>query len=93
MYLAHRYRVDIEGACEASCACSTCHVFVKDEFFDKLPDAADEENDMLDQAPFLKPNSRLACQIILTNELDGIEVELPPATRNFYVDGHKPEPH
>lgn len=59
MYLAHRHGIDIEGACEASCACSTCHVFVKEEYFDKLPDAADEENDMLDQAPFLKPNSRL----------------------------------
>lgn len=59
MDLARRHGIDIEGACEGSCACSTCHVFVKDEFFNKLPDAADEENDMLDQAPFLKPNSRL----------------------------------
>lgn len=59
MYLAHRYKIDIEGACEASCACSTCHVFVKDEFLNKLPDASDEENDMLDQAPCLKLNSRL----------------------------------
>ncbi|VDO06724.1 unnamed protein product, partial [Rodentolepis nana] len=84
MYLAHRYRVDIEGACEASCACSTCHVFVKDEFFDKLPDAADEENDMLDQAPFLKPNSRLACQIILAKELDGIELMLSNQTDDRY---------
>ncbi|KAM3183740.1 hypothetical protein ACTXT7_009777 [Hymenolepis weldensis] len=93
MYLAHRYKIDIEGACEASCACSTCHVFVKDEFLNKLPDASDEENDMLDQAPCLKLNSRLACQITLTKELDGMELELPSTTRNFYVDGHKPEPH
>ena len=44
-------------------------------------------------APFLKQNSRLGCQIKLTKDLDGIEVELPKATRNFYVDGHKPKPH
>ncbi|VDN43223.1 unnamed protein product [Gongylonema pulchrum] len=46
MYLAHRYKIDIEGACEASCACSTCHVYVDDEFYDKLPEAKDEEDDM-----------------------------------------------
>ncbi|VDD83675.1 unnamed protein product [Mesocestoides corti] len=93
MYLAHRYEIELEGACEASLACSTCHVYVDEEFLDKLPEPVDEENDMLDLAPFLKPNSRLACQIILSKELDGLEVELPPGTRNLYVDGHKPEPH
>jgi ferredoxin-2, mitochondrial len=44
-------------------------------------------------APFLKENSRLGCQIILTKELEGLELRLPKATRNFYVDGHKPKPH
>lgn len=48
---------------------------------------------MLDMAPFLKSNSRLSCQIILNKELDGIVVKLPQATRNFYIDGHVPEPH
>ncbi|VDK38849.1 unnamed protein product [Taenia asiatica] len=84
MYLARRHGIEIEGACEASLACSTCHVYVNEEMFDKLPEPKDEENDMLDLAPFLKPNSRLSCQIILTKELDGIVIELPPATRNFY---------
>ncbi|KAF8564755.1 hypothetical protein P879_10270 [Paragonimus westermani] len=93
MYLAHRYQVDIEGACEASLACSTCHVYVSHPYFDKLPKAVDEEEDMLDLAVFLKDNSRLSCQIILTKELDGMEITLPQATRNFYVDGHVPKPH
>lgn len=51
------------------------------------------EDDMLDMAPMLQENSRLGCQIILTPELDGIELTLPKVTRNFYVDGHVPKPH
>ncbi|BHF77400.1 2 iron, 2 sulfur cluster binding [Sparganum proliferum] len=93
LYLARFHKIDMEGACEASLACSTCHVYVNEKFFNRLPPALDGEEDMLDLAVFLKPNSRLGCQIILSKELDGLEVELPPATRNFYVDGHKPEAH
>ncbi|KAK2547829.1 Adrenodoxin-like protein 1 [Acropora cervicornis] len=51
------------------------------------------EDDMLDMAPFLQENSRLGCQIILAKDLEGLEVTLPKATRNFYVDGHVPQPH
>ncbi|KAJ8705967.1 hypothetical protein PYW07_010744 [Mythimna separata] len=93
MYLAHRYEIPMEGACEASLACTTCHVYVPPEYFDKLPPSEEKEDDLLDMAPFLKENSRLGCQIVLTKELEGIEVTLPKATRNFYVDGHKPKPH
>ncbi|KAF6208827.1 hypothetical protein GE061_014568 [Apolygus lucorum] len=93
LYLAHRYGISMEGACEASLACTTCHVYVQPSLLDKLPTATDKEEDLLDLAPFLKENSRLGCQIILTKELDGIELTLPKATRNFYVDGHKPKPH
>ncbi|KAK7872458.1 hypothetical protein R5R35_014252 [Gryllus longicercus] len=93
LYLAHRYNIEMEGACEASLACTTCHVYVKQEYFDKLPEADEVEDDLLDLAPFLKPTSRLGCQIILKKEYEGMEVTLPQATRNFYVDGHKPEPH
>ncbi|XP_077981957.1 adrenodoxin-like protein 1, mitochondrial [Glandiceps talaboti] len=93
MYLAHRYEVPIEGACEASLACCTCHVVVDDKSFDLLPEIEEEEEDMLDMAPFLTPTSRLSCQIILTKELEGMELQLPKATRNFYVDGHVPQPH
>lgn len=93
LYLAHRHGIEMEGACEASLACTTCHVYVHDDYVDRLPEAEEKEDDLLDMAPFLKENSRLGCQIVLTKELDGIELQLPTATRNFYVDGHKPKPH
>ncbi|KAF2884907.1 hypothetical protein ILUMI_21278 [Ignelater luminosus] len=93
LYLAHRYQIPMEGACEASLACTTCHVYVNDNYTDKIPEALEKEEDLLDMAPFLKENSRLGCQIILTKELEGLELELPKATRNFYVDGHVPKPH
>ncbi|RWS02142.1 adrenodoxin-like protein, partial [Dinothrombium tinctorium] len=93
MYLAQKAGVEIEGACEASLACCTCHVYVNQPFFGRLPAPEEQEEDMLDMAPFLKPNSRLSCQIILTKEMNGIELTLPPATRNFYVDGKVPSHH
>ena len=92
MYLAQRHDLDIEGACEASLACCTCHVYVETHF-DKLDELDEEEEDMLDLAPFLQENSRLSCQIILEKDIDGLIVRLPSATRNFYVDGHKPSHH
>ncbi|XP_042216460.1 adrenodoxin-like protein 1, mitochondrial isoform X1 [Homarus americanus] len=93
LYLAHRYEIELEGACEASLACSTCHVYVDEDYCDTLPEPLEEEEDMLDLAVFLKNNSRLGCQIILTKEHDGMTLTLPQATRNFYVDGHIPKPH
>ncbi|KAG8456821.1 hypothetical protein GDO86_002560 [Hymenochirus boettgeri] len=91
--LAHRCHIDLEGACESSLACSTCHVYVNTESFEKLPEPDEREEDMLDMAPMLQENSRLGCQIILTKELNGAEFTLPKITRNFYVDGHVPKPH
>lgn len=93
LYLAHRHEIEMEGACEASLACTTCHVYVEGDYLDKLPAAEEKEEDLLDMAPFLKENSRLGCQIILNKDLEGICLRLPKATRNFYVDGHKPKPH
>ncbi|XP_029595212.1 ferredoxin-2, mitochondrial [Salmo trutta] len=93
MYLAHRHNIELEGACEASLACSTCHVYVNRDHVGKLPEPDEREDDMLDMAPALQENSRLGCQIILTQELEGIELTLPKVTRNFYVDGHVPKPH
>lgn len=81
--IAHRHGIDLEGACEGSLACSTCHVIVEAEWFDVLPDATEDEEDMLDLAFGLKPTSRLGCQIIMTEELDGLTVRLPPGTRNM----------
>ena len=92
--VAHQHDVELEGACEGSLACSTCHVIVKDQaVYDSLPEPDDDENDMLDLAFGLTETSRLGCQIIATKEIDGIVVALPPATRNFAVDGHVPKPH
>lgn len=60
---------------------------------DKLPEPKEEEDDMLDMAAALKNNSRLGCQIILNHDLEGMVLKLPSITRNFYVDGHVPQPH
>lgn len=84
--IAHRNAVDLEGACEGSLACSTCHVVVAKEWYDKLLPATEDEEDMLDLAFGLTHTSRLGCQIIMTEELDGITVSLPAATRNMMVD-------
>lgn len=86
MEIAHRNNIDIEGACEGSLACSTCHVIVDPEDFDRLSEATEDEEDMLDLAFGLTATSRLGCQIILTPELDGLTVSLPETTRNMLLD-------
>ena len=80
--VAHAHDIDLEGACEGSLACSTCHVVIDPEWYDLLPDATEDEEDMLDLAFGLTRTSRLGCQIILTAELDGLTVRLPAGTRN-----------
>ena len=84
--IAHRNQIDLEGACEGSLACSTCHVIVDPEDFERLKDPTEDEEDMLDLAWGLTETSRLGCQIIMTDELDGLTVKLPAATRNMMVD-------
>lgn len=84
--IAHRNKIDLEGACEGSLACSTCHVIVAEEDFDRLGEASEDEEDMLDLAFGLTHTSRLGCQIIMKDELDGLTVTLPGATRNMQVD-------
>lgn len=81
--IAHRHGVDIEGACEGSLACSTCHVVVEPEHYARLEPASEDEEDMLDLAFGLTRTSRLGCQIIMTEKLDGLTVRLPAATRNM----------
>lgn len=83
MEVAHRNGIDIEGACEGSMACSTCHVIVDDAWFEKLDEATEEEEDMLDLAFGLSRTSRLGCQITMTPELDGLVVTLPEQTNNL----------
>jgi len=84
--IAHKNGISLEGACEGSLACSTCHVIVDPEDYDRLKEATEDEEDMLDLAFGLTHTSRLGCQIIITEELDGLTVTLPSATRNMMVD-------
>jgi len=81
--IAHENDVDIEGTCEGSMACSTCHVIVSADWFGRLPIASEFEEDMLDLTYGLKPTSRLGCQVIITEELDGLELLLPTQTLNM----------
>jgi 2Fe-2S ferredoxin len=83
MEVAHRFDVDIEGACEGSLACATCHVIVDEAWFDRLGEPSEDEEDMLDLAFGLKPTSRLGCQIVMTEDLDGLVVELPKEVNNM----------
>lgn len=85
--IAHRNDIDIEGACEGSLACSTCHVIVDPEWYDQLDEPTEEEEDMLDLAFGLSRTSRLGCQIRMTEELDGLTVQLPAGSRNMMEDG------
>mmetsp|Transcript_49955 Transcript_49955/g.100583 ORF Transcript_49955/g.100583 Transcript_49955/m.100583 type:complete len:164 (+) Transcript_49955:119-610(+) len=90
---AHRSDIDLEGACEGSIACSTCHVILEPDIFDVLDGASEDEDDMLDSAFALTETSRLGCQVIVSKVMDNTTIGLPAATRNFYVDGHVPKPH
>jgi len=91
--LAQKNDIELEGACECSLACSTCHVILEGDVFDQLEEPCEDEEDMLDMAFGLTESSRLGCQITLAEFMDGTRITLPKATRNFYVDGHVPQPH
>eukprot|EP00123_Amoebidium_parasiticum_P011920 comp20989_c0_seq1/m.28130 comp20989_c0_seq1/g.28130 ORF comp20989_c0_seq1/g.28130 comp20989_c0_seq1/m.28130 type:complete len:161 (-) comp20989_c0_seq1:105-587(-) len=78
--VAHANDVDLEGACEGTLACSTCHVVVDKEHFPLIPDPEEEELDMLDLAIGLEDTSRLGCQIKLTKQLDGMVCKIPSMT-------------
>jgi 2Fe-2S ferredoxin len=77
MEIARLHDLGIEGACEGSIACATCHVIVDAAYADRLGMASAEEEDMLDLAVGVQPTSRLGCQIVLTDDLDGLTVHLP----------------
>ncbi|KAL1970865.1 hypothetical protein VTN77DRAFT_2699 [Rasamsonia byssochlamydoides] len=92
--IAQANDLEMEGACGGSCACSTCHVIVEDpEYYDRMPEPDDDENDMLDLAFGLTETSRLGCQVKMTKDLDGLVVRLPAMTRNLqasdFVDKNK----
>jgi ferredoxin len=71
--------VGIEGVCGGACACATCHVIVADEWASRLHPARDEERDKLDELPLIEPTSRLSCQIIWSDALDGLSLTLAEA--------------
>lgn len=73
----------LEGTCEGNMACSTCHVIVDADDFPRLPRASEEEEDMLDLASHVTRHSRLACQIRLTDDLDGLTVRMPSGHRDM----------
>ncbi|MCD2323937.1 2Fe-2S iron-sulfur cluster-binding protein [Sphingomonas sp. IC-56] len=74
----------LEGTCEGQMACSTCHVIVTPKDFGRLPQASEEEEDMLDLALGAVRTSRLACQIVLSPELDGLTVQMPGGHRDMH---------
>jgi len=69
--------IDLEGSCEGAMACSTCHVIVESKWYDRLKPPEDEEIDMLDLSLKSKATSRLGCQILITNDIDGLILYLP----------------
>ena len=81
--IAHRNGIDMEGACEGALACSTCHVIVDKKWFKKLDEPSEDEEDMLDLAFGLTKTSRLGCQIVMREELDGLVVQLPDQVTNW----------
>lgn len=83
LHIAQANDIEMEGACEGSMACSTCHVIVADEWYASLPEPTEAEADMLDLTYGVSRTSRLACQIVVTDELDGLTVRLPASTRNM----------
>lgn len=80
--VAHQNDIDLEGACEGSLACATCHVILEEKIYNSLEEPEEAEEDMLDLAFGLTHTSRLGCQIIIAPELDGMRIRLPSATRN-----------
>jgi ferredoxin len=83
--VAHNNNIDLEGACEGSLACATCHIILEENIYNTIEQPTEAEEDMLDLAFGLTHTSRLGCQIILTKELDGIRIKLPSATRNISI--------
>lgn len=83
MEAAHQNDIPLEGACEGSLACSTCHVIVDEQYFDMLDEPTEDEEDMLDLAFGLTATSRLGCQIKASDDLEGLRVTLPKETRNI----------
>ncbi len=82
--VAQENKLNVEGACGGVMACSTCHMVVDPEWIVELANSTQEEDEMLDLTWGVKKNSRLGCQIIVTEKLDGLVVSLPSETKNLF---------
>lgn len=82
---AHSNGIALEGACEGSLACSTCHVILEENYYSKLEEPSEDEEDMLDMAFGLTTTSRLGCQVSITKDLEGATFKIPSKTRNTKV--------
>ncbi len=82
MEIIRDWGLNIKAECGGACACATCHVYVEPEWETKLHPALDEEHDMLDSAFDVRSNSRLSCQLLMSAELDGLEITLARGTEN-----------
>ena len=83
--VAQNVGMPLEGTCEGQMACSTCHVIVAKEWFAKLPEASEDEEDMLDLAADVSATSRLSCQIVLTEAMDGLTVRIPSESVDMHA--------
>jgi ferredoxin len=83
LQVAHANDIDIEGACDSSLSCSTCHIILDEKLFKNLQKPVEEEEDLLDLAFGLTPTSRLGCQIKVTPEFEGTTICIPSITKNL----------
>lgn len=80
MEIIRDHGLPIKAECGGCCSCATCHVYVDEAWVDKLYEARDDELDLLDTAPDVRDNSRLSCQILMSEELDGLKLTLAPGS-------------
>ena len=80
MEIIRDYGLPIKAECGGACSCATCHVYVADEWLDRLYPMREDEEEMLDVAPDVTDNSRLSCQILMSEALDGLKVTLAPGS-------------
>ena len=80
MEIIRDYGLPIKAECGGACACATCHVYVDENWLDKLPPMRSDEQDMLDVAPNVQDNSRLSCQILMEEKFDGLKLTLAPGS-------------
>ena len=81
--ICKKYNINLLGACEGGCACSTCHVILDQDLYNKLPLPSEKEEDRLDEAPENTPTSRLACQLIIDNNFSEKKIKLPSRQKNL----------